>query len=389
MDKKFLPKNEPVKRYLPAQLVKAADRWYIKFYQTNPITGEYNKHKPTYNLNRIKDLRTRMKYANEKIAEINKLLPQGFPYFEPEILTDKEITPVVEAVQAACMIKCADLGTRARQAYAGWVNLFSEWAKLKKLETLPVCKFDKERAVEFMDWLTLYKKYAPKTWNNQHILARSLFYVLKERGYVSENQFVGLKKKKVVSKPRRAFTKEEQRIVAQRIWEVNPFLHFGLVLQYFGHMRPVEIRRLQVMDLDFESDMVHLAAPKSKKNNLQRHMTMPAGLLRRYAPLLEGYAGHLLVFGRGFSPGLSPMGHNAMNRAHNRVLEQLKKEGLLTDTEKLTWYSWKNTGLTDMSDVLPLPEVQAQAGHVDPKTTMIYYERKFVRPGYRDWKVEL
>lgn len=65
--------------YLPARLVKGKDRWYILFYQTDPKTGDWKRFRPTYNLNRILNIKERTRLGNRIVKEVNKLLPEGWP----------------------------------------------------------------------------------------------------------------------------------------------------------------------------------------------------------------------------------------------------------------------------------------------------------------------
>nr|MBX2871662.1 hypothetical protein [Saprospiraceae bacterium] len=59
--------------YLPAQLIKSSQGWYIKFRQTNPETGERVLFRWTYDLNRIKDKRLRKREATKLIIDINNM----------------------------------------------------------------------------------------------------------------------------------------------------------------------------------------------------------------------------------------------------------------------------------------------------------------------------
>ena len=66
--------------YRPAVVKKPkSGKWYIEFYQTNPLTGKMDRFRQTPQLNRIKDLRLRAKYAHEIEAEINLRLPLALP----------------------------------------------------------------------------------------------------------------------------------------------------------------------------------------------------------------------------------------------------------------------------------------------------------------------
>lgn len=63
--------------YLPARLVVSRQRWYITFYQTDPVTGKRVRHRDTFDLNRIPSIRERTQAARMIIHEINAKLPNN------------------------------------------------------------------------------------------------------------------------------------------------------------------------------------------------------------------------------------------------------------------------------------------------------------------------
>lgn len=379
MEKKFVPITKPVGTYLPARLVKAKDRWYISYYATDPSNSQYTKHRFTGDLNRIKDLKLRARRAKELIEMVNTLLPSGYPYVMPDNKTQKQSTPLIDAINIAIDIKTNGARLRTRQTYHTFQKKITTWAANY---TITISDFNQEHATDFMDTLTT-KKISATTYNNHLILAKALFAALVHRKYLPDNPFTNLQKKKNSQKTRRAFTPEERHTVATYIRQHHTYLYLGLILEYYGHIRPAEMRRLTIADINTTTEQIFLSADKTK-NGKERHVTMPAGTILPYQTLLSKYPAYYLIFASGFTPGTKRMGHNAMNRAHTTILTNLKKQGKLTDTTGLTWYSWKDTGITDLAAILPLPEVQAQAGHADPATTLIYYRRRSVRAGYKN-----
>lgn len=78
-----------------------------------------------------------------------------------------------------------------------------------------------------------------------------------------------------------------------------------------------------------------------------------------------------------------------MYHLHREYLKDLKKAGALHNIEGLTWYSWKDTGITDALHDLPLLAVKDQAGHSDPKMTMKYRHPEKVNPHMKKFQNRL
>jgi len=66
-----------------------------------------------------------------------------------------------------------------------------------------------------------------------------------------------------------------------------------------------------------------------------------------------------------------------------------KECGELKNIAGLTWYSWKDTGITDALEDLPLMAVRDQAGHSDAKMTLKYYHKARVNKGMQRLKNRL
>ncbi len=67
-----------------------------------------------------------------------------------------------------------------------------------------------------------------------------------------------------------------------------------------------------------------------------------------------------------------------MEKKHRDILRKLKENGSLNDITGLQWYSWKDTGITDALDDIPLLAVQDQAGHSTPEMTLLYRHKKLI-----------
>lgn len=67
-----------------------------------------------------------------------------------------------------------------------------------------------------------------------------------------------------------------------------------------------------------------------------------------------------------------------MGNKHRRALKALKKAKKLGNIDGLTWYSWKDTGITEALEQLPLVSVQEHAGHTKPEMTLRYRHKKAI-----------
>jgi len=361
-----------INTFLPARLVKG-HRWYIVFYQVDPVTNKRVRFRETFDLNRIPNLITRQKRANFIILQINSKLPFGYPY-EGSFKRDPAYTNILEAIAIAEKIKCRSDRPKTVEAYSSMARIFNDFLVGKEWADMKIGAFQKRHALEFLDYATFTRGIGNRTYNNYLSQMRAFFKELQERDYVAENPFDDFKKKKLPGKTRRAFSQEEKEVVIRTIAGQDKWLLLAVLLQYYCFIRPIELLRLRFHMIDLKEGLIRLPAAitKNKQNSL---VTIPDV----FVPILERFQLHRwdprwLIFGQRIQPHPDKAaGKNSIRLRHKRILEALRDEGELLDLTGLSLYSWKDTGALELfkQKVNPL-EIMKQLRHTDLATTQLY-----------------
>lgn len=394
MKKNLLP------AYEPARLVKGSDRWYIVWYCTNDLTGQYERFRRTFRLNRIFNLTERARRAGQLVERINYWLDQGLPIsqFQEEkvvlalqqpIESELMKTNIVEAIELARDVKCQSDRTDSRKTYRSICNLITAFLTEKNWHRLAVGEFRKHHAIAYMDHCLVDRKVGARTYNNNLMILHAFFEVLADRNYVLENPWKDIKRmaRRKIKKRRRNFSPAEARAVARRIQQDDELLFLALLMEYSCFMRPKEIRLARRQDVDLERGLIDIP-DQTSKNWQARVVTIPDAFLPYFRTelLLRTPPMHYL-FGRGWRPHpTATCGKNTMYDKHRRILLAMHEEGSLPNIQGLTWYSWKDTGITDAMEYLPVPAVQDQAGHHSPEMTEIYRHRRKVNEPMKGMK---
>lgn len=376
MEKKILS-------YLPAVLVKSSDRWYIKFYQTDPTTGVRRLFKQSFDLNRVSDLKLRIGIARKLVDELNeKMLPAGFPFVKTtveQVQNAKFYTPIAEAFALAVKILSASKYNSAR-TYKSQASLFCDYLTLKNKEKMTIGAFDLSEAQAYLDYVLMEKGDSTATHNNKRRHLHTIFEQLKKRGYVSENPMKNTAKAKVGKKKRQAFSEEDVKTVCTELWKMGETdekmfqVWLGVVLIFYTFLRESELLRLQIKAIDLQTGTIELPA-ESAKNNRDRLVTLPTFLVEilRGSSLMT-YPTNYYLFAKSGLPGPKEIFRfDALYKRHQAFLKRLHKEGRLANIEGLSPYSYKDTGNTLFTKYLNPYELMNQNGHKDLKTTMIYY----------------
>ena len=376
MKKNFLPKWE-----FPTLI--QGNRWYINLRYNDPVTGKRERFRRTFNLNRIKDIAKRKRRGEELVDKITWWLEQGRPIdsFEERKVPDAALlgndifelgeTNVVEAIDYILKIKAQTTRHDTIRSYRSVIKYFILFLKNKRWHKLAINAISRRHAVGYMDSCIVERNLGPYSYNNNLRYMRAIFNDLVRKEYISVNPFGQIPYMEKPEKKRRNFTPQEARIVIGRIREESELLFYALLLEYCCFMRPSEIMKLSGGDIDLEHGFVRISSSKAKTKKT-RFVTIPEDFLAYFdKAFFARIPAHAYIFGENFQPGKTKhCSKNTMGKKHRRILMQLKKEGILDDITGLQWYSWKDTGITDALENIPILAVQDQAGHHSPDMTL-------------------
>jgi len=394
MKKNFLP------AFTPARLVQGKARWYIIFNASSEKSNLLERYRPTFSLNRIKCLHTRLKRGEELTQKINWWLEKGY---EPWLFDEKKVpfnflqagtvkksifqqTNVIEALEYIKEVKSKGLARHTARSYRSHTNILIRFLQKKKYASIAINDFSKNLAMQFLDYRLTADNVSHTTYNNIITNLRVIFYALVEREYLEQNPFSKIKKKKPSEKIRRPFSDGEAAIMIDEIRKESKILFYALLLEYTCFIRPAEIRGLRFADIDLKSGVVSIRNHTKKKES--RFATIPTDFLAFFdEKFFIKYPAHYLIFGNLLRPhATKPCGDHTFNNKHKKILHRLLKSGILKDITGLQFYSWKDTGITYALEKMKILAVQDQAGHSTPSMTLKYRkkpkENEEIREGF-------
>lgn len=369
-----------------ARLVKGS-RWYIDFQRIDPETGETTRHRQDFDLNDIEDLNVRERVGERLVRYIEVFAPI------PKFRTDSEksdIMPVSAAIETVLALKMRLPRKNSRKTYSAISKKLLAWCERLGYARLPVGEFGKRHARAFWDSLVGSGKYKGRSLNNYLVCLRTMWNELSDRELVMENPFDKIKPERVGEKSRRPFTDEERRIVAGEIEKTDYWLFRALLLQFFCYIRPIELTRLKFRDFDFSRGVVTIREDVHKGYR-KHYKTIPASIREYFIDgRFEKCPVNYYVFGLAGTPGREFVGPSSrqisearMAKRHTKVLCRLKEAGKLSDISGLSWYSWKDTGISLHTRKTSPVATKDQAGHKDLSITSIYYHSEDFNPEYR------
>jgi integrase len=370
MDKKFLPD------FIPPRLVSSCENWYIEWWELDHNTEQMRRFRRRFMLNRIPGKRKRKAQALRIIQRITEQLTHsGYYGIDPIDQPSAEDWPLIEAIEKAMHLKAQSASKGSRNSYRSMGKIFVTYIRQKRLQKLPAHRFSRREAIRYMDYLSIQKKLGARSYNNHLTYCKSLFQLLIDREYLEKNPFDRIKRKRAKGKNRREFLPDESRTVALWLMKKDIWLFRAIMLQYFCFIRPNEMRQLRFKDFFWKENTL-MVPSRIAKARRRDSVTIPPPVKAVFPPDdIRHYPASYYLFASGIRPGKNPCGKNAFNEAHAKHLIHLKNKGKLNNLEGLSFYSWKDSGLTDLGQSIGLLDLMRQARHMDPNETMQYINR--------------
>lgn len=378
------------KIFVPKANIVKGERWLIDYLVIDPETGKQSRHRNEFGLNDV-PLPIREDVAKCLIKCVEKVL-RGVaraPIGAAVAPTEPEMT-VLDAAEFACKIKTSGPRENTHKNYRSIHGFLVEWLTARSYTRMPISEFSRRHARAFIDWYMTRKTLRGVTINNRVTHLRAMWYELINREICRVNPWTAIKPVREEEKKRRPFNPEERRLVAAEAERRDYWLFRGLLLQYYCYLRPEELRRLKLRAFDLGKGLVKVESFEAKVWKT-RWATIPRSVLHYFQDgIFDRVPANYFIFGMTGSrregyrlqPALKAASKSVAYRRHQKILKELKAKGLLSNIEGLTWYSWKDTGITEHARKTSPLATRDQAGHEDFDMTLTYYQREQVNAEY-------
>ena len=385
--------------FVPADLRHDTNGWYIVYYAFNPIISKLEMKRIKLNLLK-KRCRSMIEFkvqVNDIMRTIdNQLRTAALNCVQttaatpativPEVATVAASTPVVaplstpsapvsenvryyktldEVTRIFTAEKEKELRNSTMRSYKSFCHMLREWAN-EHYPYIKMSMFERAHAVEFLDDMAA-KGLGPNTYNNMIRLGSVLFIWAKAKCYTRENPFDGQKRKRVLEKTRTIIKPEHQALIDKWFADNQPEMRIVCRLIYTSLLRPIEITRVQVKQIDFVNHCIRMPREKTKTWEA-REGRLDAELEEMLRKHIQGANPDDYLFADSlWRCGKRPMGNGTYGKAWDRMRTDLKLP------KEYQLYSLKDTAINSMlkAGVDDLSVMQA-AGHKDLSMTTIY-----------------
>lgn len=352
--------------FLPATLHHNCDGWQIEYYAYNPVSDRMERKRILVNRlkKRYKKVSEFKAVVGQMIVTINNRLAGGWsPFGESENV--RYYTTLEEVMRIYIREKQKELKADTLRSYKSFCNIFGKWCS----RIVPDCKcilFNRTLAIRYMDYVYMERKVSARGYNNQLKMARALFSWAVEKCYCKENPFEHIKVKREQEKKRVLVPAETRLRIRNYFAEKRPNYLIVLELVYTSLLRPKEISRVQVKQVNLEEHCIYMPGDKTK-NGHHRYAFLSNELCRLLSPLLKEANPEWYLLSQYYVPGKEQMD----SKRYRKHWDIMRKE--LGLPKEMQLYSLRDTGINNMlkAGIDPLTVMQA-ADHHDLSMTTRY-----------------
>ena len=357
--------------YTPPILKKTASRGeHIEYYVYNPVTMKMERQR--IRLEKLShQFKNRSQYKQmvmQLMMNLTGKLAGGWtPYGENQNVA--EYTPINKAIEAYIADKSRDLRKASMVSYISVAKIFVEWLTTQNIHEMASHLLNQRTCQRFMDELRDRPKFNNNTYNTYLKKYRACFAWMVDRGYCKENPFEKIKTLKKQEKIRQLIPVDARETVVNHVrTSKHPNYEIVMHLIFTSLIRPSEIERLQVRDVDLKNKCIHIPANKAKTHK-DRDAALSDTCIALLIPLLSkpGILPTWYLINSNYECGPDPCYHGMFKKHWMKI----RKDCGLPDEMQL--YSLKDSGITEMLEAgVSINQVKEAAGHADISTTNKY-----------------
>ncbi|WP_250434740.1 tyrosine-type recombinase/integrase [Hanstruepera flava] len=358
-------------------------RWYVYFSFRNPETGKLKRQTPIYGeANKYKTKEERLAVLTILRQVLQKLLRQGYnPYQDNETLyresQEKDPTTVVnknleytkdsirqdnndiankvevketpieelgatlqEAFDFDFVIKKKTLQASSLRSYGSHIKIFKEWLNNNKKDVKYIKQVNKAMVSAFL--LEIMTKTSARNRNNYRASLSSFFSTLEEHEMVRENFIKIIKNLKTKTTRNKTYTKIQQQEIFDHLENEDPTLLLFIKFVSYNFLRPIEVCRLKIGDINAENRTLSFKA----KNSPLKTKIIPEVLWGDLPNLDEHKPENFLFTPEGIGGEWETTADNKRNYFSKRFKRVVKdKFGL---GEEYGLYSFRHTYITKL-----------------------------------------
>jgi integrase len=316
-------------------------RWYVYYSFRNPLNDKLERQNPIYlGVNKFKEFKERSKAIKILRQAVQNILEGGYnPYKDAVFSTEYTEMLIFDAFLLVRDLKKNTMALTSYKDFKSRINQFEKWLNENGFKNRYITSVNKKAVIYYLN--EVQKKSSPKNRNNTRSAIQTFFQTLEDNEIIPANFVNSINV--LTSKPERnkTYTIDQELMLFDYLDKTKPNVLLFVKFICYGMLRPIEICRLQVKDLNLTENKMYIRA----KNKAVKTKIIPEILLLDL-PDLSLYRDNDFVFTRdGFGGSWSAQ----EDSKRQFFTEQFKeaKDNFNLD-KNYTMYSFRHTFITKL-----------------------------------------
>ncbi|SNR48778.1 Phage integrase, N-terminal SAM-like domain [Maribacter sedimenticola] len=265
-------------------------RWYVYFSFRDPKSGKLKRQTPFYgNANTYKSKEDRLSVLVTYRKVLLRLLKQGYdPYSDnvelhqslhsknrttvvpesyekdngsSEPIAEKRKMTVQEGFEFAIKLKEKVISQTTKKDYESKIKNLLEWLKTYRSDITYITELDKKVVTSFLNHVL--DKNSARTRNNYKSDLSSIIQVLVDNEIIEQNFIKKIPKLKSIPQRNKTYSQHTQEEIFDYLKTNDPILLLYIKFISYNFLRPIEVCRLKVKDIDLKNKRIQFKAKNS------------------------------------------------------------------------------------------------------------------------------
>lgn len=245
--------------------------WYVRWYFLNPKTNKLERQVNIKSgVNRLSKMTDRIKRLKKIKNHVKKAIKDGYSPYEKindNFETEKKYINIKDALKKAhdhSNLTVSKVTSNdyfyAKEQFLKFIGSTNQLKDIKEVNKTTILKFLNQKL----------EKTSARTRNNYKSSLSALFTVLENKLNLIERNFIkDISNEKTKVKTDRTFTKTELKNIVEWLKYTDPYLLTYIRFIAYNFLRPVEVNRLKVKDINLEESLLYFQA-KNKPLKIKR-----------------------------------------------------------------------------------------------------------------------
>ena len=256
--------------------------------------------------------------ANTICSQLNVKLANGWNPFNEDVKTENPgAVPIKIVYEQYFRDVEKDLRPDTLRGYKAFSRRLLEWCDKRSPDML-LKDFSDVMAVRYLDEQRQKNNWVNATFNNNLVSAQAFFTWCVKKKFIEKNPFYGISKKKKEAKKRTVINADARAIMREWFMNNNPGYLLICELVFQSLIRPTEISKLRVSDVDLEHKVIHLDGSITK-TKYSRKAVLSDELIEILGRNIQGANQDDYLISNGYLPGKEPISSRMYRKTWDKI----------------------------------------------------------------------